>query len=293
MKRAAFLLLPGAFAAFARAELPPLDYSTAATYALTENFGRASGATDFHDVSTIAADFSVGTGRQLAAGLSGRIQMEAGLLAVPEYDRAEEFNIGPRAILSRKFGLGPTAPVLSIEAAAIGRLARIDENNGVTLQGAVTLSKRFTSQFSAQVRGKWQEHVADADTYDVHHYALEGRVSFDPFESLRVSAGGGYIDGNFTAGASAARFGGALAGALGTEVADYYASVPQTVTDTFGDGWITYRVSGEVDYCFVELCPALTDSLALKVRYERNHAVNIVDVGYRQDIFSFGIVYVF
>jgi hypothetical protein len=270
-----------------------LDYTAEASYLWTENLGRASGQTDFRDTSGIEADVTVGASRQLSSGLVGRVQLEAGALVVPDYELVNEATFGPRAILSKKFGLGPQAPVLALEAATIGRIARIDENNGVTLQGAATLSKRFNSVLSARLRGDWQEHVADAATYDVHHLGVEGGVSVDATDRLRFTLGGGYLDGTFTAGASAARFAGALAGALGPEVASYYAGVPQTVTDAFGPGWVAYRVEGDAYYHFLELSPAITDQIALNLRYERVHATNIVDVDYRQDIFSLSAIYRF
>ena len=288
----ALLLLPLGPVAFAAPGLP-LDYTAAATYLWTENLGRASGQTDFRDTSSIQADASVGTSRQFSSGLVGRLQLEAGALFVPDYELVNEATFGPRGILSKKFGLGPQAPVLAIEAATIGRLARIDENNGVTLQGAATLSKRFNSVLSARLRGDWQEHAAEANTYDVHHFGGEGSVSVDATDRVRFTLGGGYLTGTFTAGASAARFAGALAGSLGPEVADYYASVPKTVTDAFGPNWVTSRVEGDADYYFFELSPAITDQIALTLRYERTHATNIVDVDYRQDIFSLSAIYSF
>jgi len=273
--------------------LPPLDYTLRGNYLWTENLGRASGATDFRDTSTYRADFAVGASREIAAGLGGRVQLEAAHAATPDFERLDESTFGPRASLRKKFGLGPEAPVLAFETAALGRFARIDENDGVTLQGAITLSKRFNPVLSAQLRGEWQEHVADSHTFDVHHTLGEARLVLDPTDRVRVSVGGGYLTGTFTAGASAARFAGALAGGLGTEIADYYASVPQTVTNAFQPGWINYRVEGDVAFYWFEINPALTDALSLSLRFERNHAVNIVDVDYRQDIFSAGLIYRF
>ncbi len=271
----------------------PLDYTLRGTYLWTENLGRASGPVDFRDTSSHRAEAAVGMSRELASGLGARLQVEAAHTGVPDYELLDEASFGPRASLRKKFGLGAEAPVLAFETAALGRFARIDENDGLTLQGALTLSKRLNPVVSAQLRGEWQEHVADADTYDVHHYLGEARLVLDPTDRVRVSVGGGYLTGTFTAGASAARFAGALGGALGSEVANYYASVPQTVTDAFQPGWTAYRVEGDVAFYWFEINPALTDSLSLSLRFERNHAVNIVDVNYRQDIFSAGLIYRF
>lgn len=295
MKAPAVLALAFVFAAASLSSraAPALDYTVRGAYLYTENLGRASGATDFRDTSGYETELIVGASRQLASGLAGRVQLEASYEAAPDYDLLAEGNIGPRASLQKKFGLGVQAPVLAVSAATLGRFARIDENDGVTLQGAVALSKRFNPFFSAQLRGEWQEHVADAATFDVHHYGGEARLDFDPTDRARLSIGGGYRSGTFTAGASAARFAGALAGALGPEVAAYYTATPKTVTDAFQPGWVTYRVEGDIDYFWIEFSPALTDSLSLAIRYERNHATNSVDVQYRQDIFSIGALYRF
>lgn len=271
----------------------PLDYTARGTYLWTENLGRASGPVDFRDTSSLRADFAVGTSKEFSSGLTGRVQLEASHLCTPDYDLLDEGGFGPRASLRKKFGLGPEAPVLAFEAATLGRFARIDENDGITLQGAVTLSKRFNPVLSAQLRGDWQENVAEGSTFDVHHYAGEARIILDPTDRVRLSIGGGYLTGTFTAGASAARFAGALGGALGSEVADYYATVSRTVTNAFQPGWTAYRVEGDIGFYWIELSPALTDSLSLSIRFERNHATNVAEVEYRQDIFSVSAIYRF
>jgi hypothetical protein len=271
----------------------PIDYSAQGSYLWTENIGRASGPSDFRDASTYEAAFTAGMSRQLSSGLLGRVQLETVASTTPDYDLLDEATFGPRGILRKKFGLGPDAPVLSFELASLGRLARTDENNGVTLEGVVTLSKRFGPYVSVLARGEWQEHVASANTYDVHHYGASAAVTIDPTDRLRFSAGVGRLSGTFTVGASAARFAGALGGALGPDVAAYYATIPTTVTNTFSPGWIAYRVEGDVDYWWFDASPALTDNLTLSVRYERTHTVNIVNVDYYQDIFSVSLLYAF
>jgi hypothetical protein len=223
----AFALVP---LTSASEKLPPLDYIVRGTYLWTENLGRASGQADFRDTSTYRADFALGTGKELAAGLGGRVQLEAGHSTTPDFERLDETTFGPRASLRKKFGLGAEAPVLAFETAALGRFARIDENDGVTLQGALVLSKRFNPVLSAQLRGEWQEHVAEADTFDVHHYLGEARLVLDPTDRVRISVGGGYLTGLFTAGASGARFAGALGGGLGPEVASYYTAGSPTAS---------------------------------------------------------------
>lgn len=271
----------------------PVDYQARAEYSWTENIGRASGKSDFRDAAAYEAGFTAGTSRQLAPNLSGRLQLETTGLVYPDFEELNRATIGPRAVVSKKFGLGPEAPVLSAETAALARFADIDDSEGVTLHGAVTLSKRFGPILTARISGEWQEHVADGATYSVHHRAVFAQVFADPFDWLRVGVGAGRYDGTFVAGASAARFGGALAGALGPRIANYYASIPTNVSGAFQPGWTDYRVEGDVDQWWLELSPAAGDNLSLSLRYERAHATNIVGVGYRQDTVRIGVIYAF
>lgn len=272
---------------------PPLDYEARAEYAWTENIGRASGPADFRDAASYEAGFTTGASRQLASGLTGRIQLETAGHVCPDFEELNHATVGPRALLSKKFGLGPEAPVLSAEAAALGRFADVDDSEGVTLHGAVTLSKRFGPILTAQLRGEWREHAADGATYAVHHRAVFAQVFADPFDWLRIGAGAGRYDGTFVAGASAARFAGALAGGLGPRIANYYASIPTNVSGALEPGWTDYRVEGDVDQWWVELSPAVGDNLSFTLRYERAHATHIAGVEYRQDTFRLGVIYAF
>ncbi|MEO0055292.1 MAG: hypothetical protein RLZZ50_1239 [Verrucomicrobiota bacterium] len=283
----ALCLAPVAFASL------PLDYEARAEYSWTENIGRAAGEIDFYDAAAYEAGFTAGTSRQLAPGLTGRLQLESSGTVHPEYEELNHANVGPRAILSKKFGLGPQAPVLSAETSAIGRFADITDSEGVTLRGAVTLSKRFGHYLTAQLRGEWQEHVAAGDTYSVHHRAVFAQVFADPFEWLRVGAGVGRYEGTFVAGAGAARFAGALGGKRGPRVADYFATIPTHVSNAFATGWTDYRVEGDVDQWWFELSPALSENLSFSLRYERALATNIVDMEYGQDTFRLGVIYAF
>lgn len=269
------------------------DYTARATYQYTENHGRASGTSDFHDTSTTKAELSVGTNKQVARDVSLRLQLEGAALASWDYEKLNQATIGPRATARKKFGLGPTAPTISFETAAIGKLARIDDQNGVNLQAAVSVAKRFNSMFSSRIRAEWQEQLADHSVYDTHHIGIEASLSIDLSDQLRFSIGGGYVDGLVTAGASKARLDSAKAGALGTRIADYYNAVPSATTNAYEAGWQAYRVEGDADYIFLDFSPAITDSLSLVFRYERIHFTNVVNVTYRQDIFTAGLIYSF
>jgi hypothetical protein len=116
----------------------------------------------------------------------------------------------------------------------------------------------------------------------------------DPHPRLRFTTGVSRLEGTMTVSASRNRFvNGALAGALGPEVAAYFARVPTADTNIFSPAWVSYRVEGHVDSWWFDLSPALTDRTSLSLRYERNHAKSIVHTEYAQDILSVSINHAF
>lgn len=271
----------------------PLDYSASASYLWTENLGRASGPADYHNASSYEAAFTLGHTRQLTPRLVARAQFELSSAITPDYDRLNEVVFGPSLSLQRRFGLGPTAPALAFDASLLRREARLDARDAYLLSARLTGSKRFNPLLAVAADIEWSEDVARSNLYDVHHYGASLRVLLDPHPRLRFTTGAGHRDGTFTTGASNARFLAALGGALGPEIAAYYNAIPIGVTHTFEPGWFSYRVEGKLDYWWFQLSPALTDRLALALRYERLHAVNKVNVGYRQDTFSASLLYAF
>jgi hypothetical protein len=212
----------------------------------------------------------------------------------PEYELLDRTDFGPRLILKRKFGLGPYAPVLSAQTDLTGRLARLGAQQGVGAREILTLSKRFNPWLSASVSGEGQAFLADRSAFSVSHFAADARVTVDPHPLLRFSAGASRLEGSFTASASRNRFiNGALAGALGPDVASYFATIPRADTDIFDAPWISYRVKGYVDAWWFEYSPSLTERIGLTLRYERNHAVSVVHTEYRQDTLALSVNYAF
>lgn len=267
-----------------------IDTTVNASYFWTENLGRASGPADYRDAATYEAQVIFGHTRQLAPRLIARARFEVVGSVTPDFDRLNEVVFGPRLSLQRRFGLGPTAPTLGLEAAVQYREARLDLRDATLLRARLVGSKRFNSVLAFAADVEWAEDVARSNIYDVHHLGANARVMLDLHPRLRFTTGVGHRDGTFVAGASNARFLGALGGALGPEIAAYYNSIPIGVTNTFEPGWFDYRVEGKLDYWWFELSPALTDRLALAIRYERIHSVNKVNVDYRQNIFSVSLL---
>jgi len=276
------------------ADLPPPAISARAIYRWTENISRASGRRDYRDTAEYELSATAGFKRQLTPRVFADLDFTLTGTVSPEYELLNRTEFGPRLTVKRKFGLGPNAPVLSAEADVTGRYAALHAQDGIGARGGVTLAKRFTPWLASSVSGEWVGHVAQRSAFSVAHWEADALIMIDPHPRLRFTAGASRLEGTFTVSASRNRFvNGALAGALGPEVAAYFSRIPKADTNIFSSAWVSYRLEGYVDAWWFDLSPALTNSTSLSLRYERNHGKSIVRTEYAQDILSVSINHVF
>jgi len=272
---------------------PAFEYNARLDYTWTENLGLATGAADFHDAATYAAGLTAHRAQQLAPNLLLFTTAEGTLSVTTDHARLTFGEISPRIGLQRKFGLGPTAPVLLGDVARLGRLARLDESTGLGGRATATYAKRFNPILAVAARGEFEFRRSRGDVYNTRHHSLAAEVSLDPHPRVRLTTGYGQRRGLIFAGASGARFAGALAGGLGPEIAAYYNRIPVSINHALERNWTTYRVKAEVNFWYFEFSPALTDRSALALRYERNSAINIVAVPYHRDLLTLSWLHAF
>jgi len=254
-----------------------------------ENIGRASSPVDWRD--TLVAEVS-GAGtwtRQLAPNLTGALEADLGVNTAPRFDRLSQARTGVEARASRKFGLGPLAPVVGAAVAAGGKLAKIGEDTGFTTSATLRASKRFTEAWQLGAGVEWLRHNADSATFDVSHRKVWGELSWDLTPRWRLTYGYGRLRGNFTANAGPVVWNRALTGQLSAAIARYYNTVPWTVTDSVGAGWVTYNVTGQSRFWWLELSPALSEATSLSLRYDSVFTKNIIFVKYRQDLWTLSL----
>lgn len=269
------------------------SYRAEAAVSWAENISRSSSPIDWQDA--ISVDLS-GTGtwsRQLAPNLTGTVEAELAAHSTPDFSKLA-YGLGTvEARVSRKFGLGPLAPVLSAALSGGGKLARIDADTGLTAQATLRASKRFTEAWQLGAGVEWMRHNADTATFDVSHRKVWGELSWDITDRWRVTYGYGRLRGNFTANAGPTVWGRALSGLISPAVAQYYNTVPWEVTESYGPGWVTYNVTGQARFWWVELSPALSDTTSLSLRYDSVFTKNIISVKYRQDIWTLSLLHRF
>ncbi|MCM2275365.1 MAG: hypothetical protein NDI75_11300 [Candidatus Didemnitutus sp.] len=272
---------------------PAATYRASLTTDWTENLSRSSSARDWQDVLTLHADATAAWSRQLTGNLTLITEVEAAAQLAPDFSQLSQGELTLRAEARRKFGLGPLAPTLAGRLALTGRAAGIEQDNGLTQHLALQAGKRLTESWRIAATAETWKHHARTDAFDISYRRYFGEVSWDITERWQLSSGYGRFNGSFTANASAFVWNRALTGLLGPAIQEYYTITPQAVTDSYGPGWVTYKVHGTARYWWLQLSPALSDTTTITLRYENTLMKNIVNVKYRQLSWSAALVHRF
>lgn len=268
-----------------------LRLKTAASWA--ENISRSSSALDWADAMTYEVEIAADHRRQFTSNLTGMVQFQAGALLRPQYNRNDELNLGVTGELKQKFDLGPMAPILTATGSVTGKSARMSGNDGWTATGALNASKRLTESWRLSATADWHNHYADSDTFNVRYQRIFGELFWDITDRWQVSYGYGRFWGDFTANASPVIWPRAIGGLLGPAIFNYYNAMPWEVTDSYGPGWVTYRVYGKSRLWWLQVSPALTDRTSLSLRYDSVFTVNKVNVKYRTDKWTLSLLHNF
>jgi hypothetical protein len=258
-----------------------------------ENISRAASPANWIDALRQEAHVTASHLQPLATGLSLLAEGDAGFEAVPRYQLNTMFAAGATVQLRKKFGLGAFAPVLAAEVGLRRREARLAADASWSATGALRFSQRFTDQWRASLAGDWRQHYASHSTFDIRHHRLIGSVTWDLTDRWQLTYGRGSLWGDFVANASSAVWSRALAGLISPAIGAYYNTVSWEVTDAYGPGWVSYRVTGRSDFWWLELAPALGRNTSLPLRYESTFTKNLVGVTYRQDLWTLGVLHRF
>lgn len=273
--------------------LEDLHLTSSATASWVENASRTSNEPTRKDALTY--EFSLGASRPQQVARNWLLDLGAGaeFLTEPEFDRNSSFTAGPRAGGQHKFGLGPLAPVLRFDAAYTYKSARIRTNSGWTAESGLRLSKRLNSSLKIAASGQWFEHHARSSTFDIQQRTVSVEATWDIVERWRLSATAGRLSGRIVANAAGPVWEAAEDGALGPAIASYYRSIPNEVTDSYGPGWVSYKVEAHANLWSAALARELTDHTTLELRFSSVYVVNHVDVRYPTDSWGLSLIHRF
>lgn len=270
-----------------------VEYRAQAMSAWTTNLSRTSFAPTAKDAVSYSADVAVVAARQLAPNWTLIAGLEAGAERVPSFTALDRVSVGGTLTLRRKFGLGPFASVVE-GSLGIARLEhRESGRDGWREEGQIRIAQRFTETWRGAIFTRWQSVAATGAPYDTHERRLGAELAWDFADRWSLSAGGAQLRGQVTANAAGTVWASALGGGFGSVINDYYESVPWAVTNTFGPGWVAYRVDCRADFWWGELSWMWTDNTRALLRAETARVVNQVDVRYATEIWTFGLVHRF
>lgn len=273
--------------------LEVLHLSALVSTTQTDNFSRTAHAPSRKNADTYELGLTSLHSRQLGRNVLLLGAIEAGTIAVPDYELTAYSRLGGRLTLQRKFGLGPQATVLQVGAGTNYKAARYADDRGWTTEASIQLAKRVLPNVKLAATVGWLEHTAQRDVFDLnqHSYSAEARWDLNNRWSLLGSAG--RISGDIVANAPWSIWGLALGGTFGPAASRYYNSRPWKTTNLYGPGWASYNMEGDVDLWSVALECAVGDHTAVELRRSVADVVNVLGVAYPTDSWSLGLTHRF
>jgi hypothetical protein len=233
-----------------------------------DNLSHSAQAADCRQATVFSADGSfsqrIPLTRDLALLAGGSAEVES----CPRYDGLDTLGAVARLAAREKFGLGALAPVLSLSAEAGASSFRESARNGWSSKASVGLAKRFDEAWRAALNAEWSHQDARQTVFDLENRALSAELSWDLSDHWQIAAGASRQWGQQEANASWNSWSYVTSGAAGSALANYYEQVPDTYSNTFGSGWIAYRIEGHTDLGWISISPALAPNTALPLRYQ-------------------------
>lgn len=269
------------------------EYRLQAAAAWVENISRTSSAASAQDATVFSVDGAIVHARQLAPSWSVILGADAGLERVANFDALDRASLGARATLRRKFGLGPFAPVLDASGAVTRVAFRERGRSGWRSETSLTWGQRLTATWRLAAFGSWESFSAQGAPFDTHSRRFGLETQWDATERWRLGAGGSRLRGQLVAHATWAVWGQAIHGGFGPVVNDYYNSIPWEITDTFGAGWVAYRVDCEADFLWGEASFSFGENTRVVFRRETVKVVNRIGIRYDTEFWSLGLVHRF
>ncbi|HWA10370.1 MAG TPA: hypothetical protein VG838_13030 [Opitutaceae bacterium] len=259
----AFCALPlSAFAA------PGISTSGSLVATWNDNLSHSSQPVDQREAEVFSASGAFSQRFPLSRDAALLAGGTAGIKACPRFDGLDDATAGAQLEVRQKFGLGPLAPVLSLQTEADAVAFRETARSGWTANARLDLAKRFDDAWRATVSAEWSRRDARAETFSREDRGLSAELTWDVTDLWQLSAGACRQWGGQEANASWNTWGFAVAGGAGPALANYYQRIPFTYSNTFGPGWVAYRIDGHTDLWWLSLAPALARNTALPLRYE-------------------------
>ncbi|HRE82768.1 MAG TPA: hypothetical protein PLN52_17115 [Opitutaceae bacterium] len=205
-----------------------------------ENISRTVDPGTRKDATLYTVAFSAGQTRQIARSWFLGLSLEGDLLFEPKFSRNDRHALGPLLSLQKKFGLGPFAPVLSLETSYHYQGHELRSARGEISNTSLRFSKRLSEPLKVGAHVGIQDRQARGAVFDHSQRYARVEATFDFLDQWSVRGAASIIDGPQTANANPQRWADALSGVKGDNVARYYQTLPNEVTELYGPGWLSY-----------------------------------------------------
>ena len=269
------------------------EFRLQAAASWVENISRTSFEPTAKNAAVFTADGAFSHVNPFAPGWTAILSAEGGIEHVPEFRPLDRASLGLRGTLRKKFGLGPLAPVAEA-GLALGRTEFNESGrSGWRSEGTLSLGKRITETWRVTASASWESYSAVRAPFDTHQRRLGLETAWDVTDRWRLGAGGSRLHGQLTANAAWFVWSQAISGGFGPVVNTYYNSIPWAVTDTFGPGWVAYRVDCRADFLWGETSFAWSDDTRITLRRESVKVINRIGIRYDSEIWSLGFVHRF
>lgn len=260
----ALTALPLLAAARARADGPYVTAAASATW--QDNVANATAG------DGVLGAFMLETGADVSwlRSLDFSTLLSAGFSATADacttYRGLDSLGAGPRLEVRHKLGLGPYAPALSLglEADATA-FSDADRSN---VDGAVVarLSERFDEALQLVVDARGCAYDANHTVFSGRYASAGATLNWDLDPTWRLSAQGGWRDGDIVAGYAAER---TPNGWGPIDTGAYAYTGPWQLVRTFGDPFIAYRGRYTTWSWGAGVSPAVGRHTSLILRYTR------------------------
>jgi hypothetical protein len=225
-----------------------------------------------------AVDFST----MLSAGVAATADL------CTTFGGLDKISAGPRVELRHKLGLGPYAPALSFGIEADGAAFSDSERSHVDAAAVARLSQRFDEALQLVVEANAGGYAANHDVFSGSYASLGAALNWDIDETWRVSATGGWRDGDVVAEYAAAK---SSTGWVPIDTGAYHYTGPRQLVRTFSEPFIAYRTTAPTWSWGIGVFPAIGPHTSFALQYTRSRT-SAYDT-YVNDLVSAGIVHHF
>ncbi|MFI5335241.1 MAG: hypothetical protein ACHQ5A_00520 [Opitutales bacterium] len=270
-----------------------MEVGTEAGLTYSDNLSRTSYVPYRMSATVESASVSLTEARQITPGWLLVATGEAGTELVPRFTAIDTWRSGLLLLARHKFGLGPMAPVLELNAGAEAVSVHESGRSGWQTTAGLTLAKRITETWRVAASTGTEDFTAGHHPFDIRGHDVQLETDWDVTQDWRLTLGARRRWGQLTANADGDIYQSALAGAFGPRVSNYYWQIPWEASNTFGPGWVAYRVDCYADFQWAQVSYAVNANTSLPLRYETVKVVNRAGVRYDTHLWSLNLVHRF